>query len=641
MGVDMPSDEVERQVGLGHNSGATDTGTRADPLTEKRARYQAEITRFVLGVRCETSLQPYEIAQLDSMRRLLALRDATLLSSIRWCRQNPRADASVPLLMLINAMTDMRDGACKIGARRMAQVLGRSVENIHRALTRLQKTDCIRAIRVSGGANEWFPVLDRRIVDIEGTSCAWVIDALSTPPARPGRPRAAATIAAGVKNPPDVHVTRFSNEAEIPLTRASKPPDASVRQSLLNKSADEYEEMHVGNAPSILERIERDWFETYHALAANWSGIETWTREQTSDQLRSELIPYEGLGHEVVAVAVPTALAACRAARDKNQAAGNQPRGTMAGYFRRALQSEITRMEQLRRDTAINTAISADIGRIRMEGEALAVATKQRALETAVRDNAARRAAAPSERGNSRSRSLTNGGRFHDGMVIETIGFHRVTGYHCNRVLDAVPGADAALVRTRLLELSKHYTAEKKSSIGELVEALTASVRCAVAYRTHGTPEVLCRSKIATVGTEYMRYMHFGLGEAFCSDMAAKFPAAWQKYQHGRDFFQIFGRAVRAHGPSIEQYGPTTQAAIEADVEDALAEAQVEAESQKLASDARNRRLEGVMEHYSASDIWRFELGLGRTAFEAWGELPLAERRRQLDEWLLSNPSKR
>lgn len=639
----MTSNHSDRQAGVGHNSGMAEA--HAESLSERRARFQAEITRFVARVRCETPLEPSEIVQFEGMSKLLALRDATLVNSIRWCRQNRLADATVPVMLVITAMADLGGGVCMIGAQRLAQILGRRVENIHRALARLEKCDCIRAIRQPGGANAWYPVIDRHIAAIERTSPAWAVDAFSAPPARPGRPRATSAIVTKGKNPADAGVMVLPEARENAMTHASKPTDAGVIQILLVESADEEEDKCTRITHSIRQFIEQDWIEEFHELNAYWSGLGIRNKQQSAEQLRSELKRHQGLGNDCLAAAVLGALAACRAARDRKRTDGNQPIGSMAGYFRKALLTEIARNQTQQRVAEAESATLAEVARMRLSAEEAALQAKHKALEATIARNADRRAREAGDARGTAGSALIREGRFRDEAIVERIGHLCVTGFHCNKALAMVPGSDPACIRDALLQISKTVQTDKRLAIGDVTDKLVQIVRRNVAYRTVGEPEKLMGGPCGIVpySSQPLVCGHYGLSQVFCDNLAIKYPLAWsQQATINTNLRGLLTRAVDNHATGLDglgNYGPDTQAAIECEVERKFLDIQKRLEQEAQEREDSEQRIAALSVHFAERDIRRFDLQLSEEELSSFRLLPVSEQKLRVEQWLTTQPA--
>jgi hypothetical protein len=113
---------------IGHNSG------------DKRERLQQLITDYVLAKRAAEQPEPLgDLGDLPSGERLVALRNFTLLGSVRYVRRTPGADVAVALLVWLSAMADNSQAMSRISFGRLARLFNRRPDRIGEAFARLKK----------------------------------------------------------------------------------------------------------------------------------------------------------------------------------------------------------------------------------------------------------------------------------------------------------------------------------------------------------------------------------------------------------------------------------------------------------------------------------------------------------------------
>jgi hypothetical protein len=147
-------------------------------MEERKAFYISEITSFVDKVRKDRALHYNEIAQVDSLGRLLIQRQAMLDNMRQYYATVPQADVGPGVLALVTLLCDNSQGYCSASVQRMADFLSRSRRSVGQAIQRLVDNGCLK-IEEGGGArttHRLWPVVHPMFVNNKDP-LTWALDA--------------------------------------------------------------------------------------------------------------------------------------------------------------------------------------------------------------------------------------------------------------------------------------------------------------------------------------------------------------------------------------------------------------------------------------------------------------------------------
>lgn len=166
----MSSRQIDMCVGsvIGHNM----------TPDQRRADFQAEITRHVIVAKKIEAMSLEEIKVLSDKQRLTAYQNGHLIATIRACRMNPRLDAYFAVLAVVYAMADLSQRCCMLSATQIGQVLDRSERAVRAILSRLVDDGKIIKGEPLGryGVVPHYPAIDRNTALATG-SPDWIISA--------------------------------------------------------------------------------------------------------------------------------------------------------------------------------------------------------------------------------------------------------------------------------------------------------------------------------------------------------------------------------------------------------------------------------------------------------------------------------
>jgi hypothetical protein len=127
------------------------------------------------------------IGRIIGSTRAIVLRNADLITSIAYCRLNPKADATLTVKSLVYAFSDNDLGVCPLSIKRIAEILKRSGQCISDCLDRLTEHHFVWIKRGRGSSVTTGAIIPS-FAAVPNTSVAWIADALSRASAH-GRPR--------------------------------------------------------------------------------------------------------------------------------------------------------------------------------------------------------------------------------------------------------------------------------------------------------------------------------------------------------------------------------------------------------------------------------------------------------------------
>ena len=148
---------------------------------DRRAEIDATITLWVGNQRLDAALKAAELGALSFLQKAVVMRNGLLISCIKHCRMNPRAEAKIPILIMIMFLADNTAGICYLGVMRMAEIFQRTKTCIINNIAALEADGLIGVNRKDGLPNCYWPLIPAALAEMSANPI-WFVDALSTKP---------------------------------------------------------------------------------------------------------------------------------------------------------------------------------------------------------------------------------------------------------------------------------------------------------------------------------------------------------------------------------------------------------------------------------------------------------------------------
>jgi hypothetical protein len=129
--------------------------------SSEKNEFSQAIQLWVKDKRVSDALSAKEIGSLAAFDRIDTLRKAELAGMAVFCRNNPRADATLAIYHLIMMMADNDDGRCRLSQTQIGKIFGRCERAVRDALDRLQDSHLVIIVSKPGRAAEYEPVVMR------------------------------------------------------------------------------------------------------------------------------------------------------------------------------------------------------------------------------------------------------------------------------------------------------------------------------------------------------------------------------------------------------------------------------------------------------------------------------------------------
>jgi hypothetical protein len=153
--------------------------------------FSEAIKLWCAGARVQEAIAERDFLELDSLHRMIVLRNGYLTNLIALCRANPRLDSRSAILGLITFFSDNGKFRCTLKMSTMAQILKRDYRNVKESVKWLEQEGAISINRTADGQpNSYWPRLTTAVLD-KTASIAWLATGLSELPGKAGRPRKA------------------------------------------------------------------------------------------------------------------------------------------------------------------------------------------------------------------------------------------------------------------------------------------------------------------------------------------------------------------------------------------------------------------------------------------------------------------
>jgi hypothetical protein len=191
--------------------------------------FAKELRLWCVSSQIQKAIEKREFEKLDSLHRMIVLRNGYLANLIALCRQNPRMDSRPAILGLITFFSDNGNFLCTLKIRDMAQMLCRDQRNVRESVNWLRDQNVIGVNETENGLpNSYWPRLTVAVLD-STASIFWFSKSLTTLPGKPGRPRNEHGTG---ENTPDVCIPGIK---KYPGCRATNTPDVEAHRELTNE----------------------------------------------------------------------------------------------------------------------------------------------------------------------------------------------------------------------------------------------------------------------------------------------------------------------------------------------------------------------------------------------------------------------
>jgi hypothetical protein len=163
------------------------------------------------------------------------MRNGLLISCIKHCRMNPRAEAKMSILIMIMFLADNATGICYLGVMRMAEIFQRTKTCIINNIAALESDGLIGVNRKDGMLNCYWPLIPAALAEMSANPI-WFVDALSTKPRSRIFKTPDEAIVAAIEDG-NLSTTVDRSIAVNPSTAASEPVNCSERTGQLQRDS--------------------------------------------------------------------------------------------------------------------------------------------------------------------------------------------------------------------------------------------------------------------------------------------------------------------------------------------------------------------------------------------------------------------
>jgi hypothetical protein len=214
---------------------------------DARHEFTTALKLWTLGAKLQTAIERAEYRQLDSLHKMLLIRNGLLANLVALCRQNKMMDSRPAILALITYLSDNGDFICTLTIKRIAQIISRSERKVRDSITWLKDNGVIGVNETENGLpNSYWPRISPAMVNAHA-SVVWFADTFSESPRSVGRPKKTPDVyVQGIcdddVNTPDVYVQGIS---EKPRTSTNKTPDVYGHSTSLTYFTVEEDIKHI------------------------------------------------------------------------------------------------------------------------------------------------------------------------------------------------------------------------------------------------------------------------------------------------------------------------------------------------------------------------------------------------------------
>lgn len=163
----------------------------SSPLPESRekALYIQALNQWTASAKIARAIEADEYARLDSLARMLIIRNGLIANMVMLCRKNPRQDSRMAVLAFITFFADNDKFCCELTIKRIAEILSRKEDNIREAIRKLEEDGAIGIEWTKNGLpKSYWPRVSPRIIESRA-SITWFADAFSAQARPRGRPK--------------------------------------------------------------------------------------------------------------------------------------------------------------------------------------------------------------------------------------------------------------------------------------------------------------------------------------------------------------------------------------------------------------------------------------------------------------------
>jgi hypothetical protein len=145
---------------------------------DRKVWLHEQIAKWVGEKKIEDCLSALELGNLSMTEKMVAYRSILIMDGIRHCRNNPRAEARIPILTLIVYLSDNAKGTCTLTLSKMQELLQRSRQSIVDNILALEKDGSIGIVRIGGMPNRYWPRIPSALVQM-GPNPTWFVEAVA------------------------------------------------------------------------------------------------------------------------------------------------------------------------------------------------------------------------------------------------------------------------------------------------------------------------------------------------------------------------------------------------------------------------------------------------------------------------------
>lgn len=215
---------------------------------ERRELFVSFLTGWMQKRRLDEALSREELANLDSINRLLAQRHSLMDNLGHYFASSPRADVATGILVFITFLSDNNCGCCTLSIPRLARFFKRSERAISEAIARLEQAQVIFVERTHHQSSRYWPVINRGFGG-QQTPLIWFVD-VRAPARMNGRPPS--------QKPPEADCRGFT---ETPRSGEQNPPNPASGNTTnsTDKNATDVGFELVKGKIVLLEEDHREW----------------------------------------------------------------------------------------------------------------------------------------------------------------------------------------------------------------------------------------------------------------------------------------------------------------------------------------------------------------------------------------------
>jgi hypothetical protein len=145
---------------------------------DRKVWIQDQIVRWVGEKKIDECLSALELGNLSMTEKMVAYRSVLIMGGVRHCRNNPRAEARIPILTLIVYLSDNAKGTCHLSISEMQKMLMRSRQCIVDNILALEMDGSIGIARINGMPNSYWPRIPAALAEMSPNPL-WFVEAVT------------------------------------------------------------------------------------------------------------------------------------------------------------------------------------------------------------------------------------------------------------------------------------------------------------------------------------------------------------------------------------------------------------------------------------------------------------------------------